>query len=131
MREIQNKNLLYLFHFDFVILEMPEDDNLSINLGRPFLNTAGAVINCTEGKVTFNVKGKEHTIHFPRKNTPGMLSKSVNSIEVRTIMIGSIEVPLPAPPPKYDTHYWDNTNQNEGILSFYFIFKNKESLLLF
>ena len=52
---------------DFVVLEMPEDDNLSIILGRPFLNTAGAVINCTEGKVTFNVKGNEHTIHFPRK----------------------------------------------------------------
>ena len=29
---------------DFVILEMPEDDNMSIILGRPFLNTAGAVI---------------------------------------------------------------------------------------
>ena len=88
---------------DFVVFEMPKDDNLSIILGRPFLNTAGAVINCTEGKVTFNVKGKEHIIHFPKKNNPGMLSKSVNSIEVRTIMIGTIEVPLPAPPPKYDT----------------------------
>ena len=88
---------------DFVILEMPEDDNLSIILGRPFLNTAGAVINCTEGKVTFNVKGKEHTIHFPRKNNSVEINKSVNSIEVRTIMIGSIEIPLPAPPPKYDT----------------------------
>ena len=32
---------------DFVISEMPEDDNLSIILGRHFLNTAGAVINCT------------------------------------------------------------------------------------
>jgi hypothetical protein len=31
---------------DFVVLEMPEDDNMSIILGRPFLNTAGAVINC-------------------------------------------------------------------------------------
>jgi len=30
---------------DFVILEMPEDDNMSIILGRPFLNTAGAVID--------------------------------------------------------------------------------------
>ena len=28
---------------DFVILEMPEDDNLSIILGRPFLNTACVV----------------------------------------------------------------------------------------
>ena len=41
---------------DFVILEMPENDNLSIILGRPFLNTAGGVINCTKNKVTFNVK---------------------------------------------------------------------------
>jgi hypothetical protein len=31
---------------DFVVLEMPEDDNMSIIFGRPFLNTAGAVINC-------------------------------------------------------------------------------------
>src|SRR3954470_10397002 len=31
---------------DFVVLEMPEDDNMFIILGRPFLNTAGAVINC-------------------------------------------------------------------------------------
>src|SRR3989337_1378191 len=31
----------------FVILDIPEDDNMSIILGRPFLNTAGAVIDCT------------------------------------------------------------------------------------
>ena len=30
---------------DFVILEMPEDNNMSIILGRPFLNTAGVVID--------------------------------------------------------------------------------------
>ena len=29
---------------DFVILEMPEDDNMSIILGRPFLNTAGLLL---------------------------------------------------------------------------------------
>ena len=31
---------------------MPEDDNMSIILGRPFLNTAGAVIDCNKSKVT-------------------------------------------------------------------------------
>ena len=35
---------------DFVVLEMPEDDNMSIILGIPFLNTAGAVIDCNQGK---------------------------------------------------------------------------------
>ena len=33
---------------NFAILEMPEDDNMSIILGRPFLNTAGAIIDCNK-----------------------------------------------------------------------------------
>src|ERR1043165_7141399 len=39
---------------DFVVLDMPEDGCMSIILGRPFLNTAGAIIDCNKGKVTFN-----------------------------------------------------------------------------
>ena len=38
---------------DFIILDIPEDDSMSIILGRPFLNTAGAVIDCTKGNATF------------------------------------------------------------------------------
>src|SRR5215216_762551 len=38
---------------DFVILEMPEDDNVSIILGRPFLNTAGVVIDCNKTRSLF------------------------------------------------------------------------------
>ena len=49
---------------DFVILDIPEDDSMSIILGRPFLNIAGAVIDCTKGNVTFRVNGNEHTLHF-------------------------------------------------------------------
>jgi hypothetical protein len=48
----------YLILNDFVVLEIPKDDNMSIILGRPFLNTAGAVIDCNQGKVTFNVNDK-------------------------------------------------------------------------
>lgn len=43
---------------DFVILYMPEDNNMSIILGRLFLNTVGAVIDCYKSKVTFHVNGK-------------------------------------------------------------------------
>ena len=42
---------------DFVILDIPEDDSMSIILGRPFLNTVGAVIDCNKGNVTFHVNG--------------------------------------------------------------------------
>ena len=46
---------------DFVILEMPEDDKMSIILSRPFLNTAGVVTDCNKSKVTFHINGNEHT----------------------------------------------------------------------
>src|SRR3954466_12960846 len=49
--EVANRLILT----DFVMLDMPEDGSMSIILGRPFLNTAGAVIDCNKGKVTLNV----------------------------------------------------------------------------
>ena len=77
---------------DFVVLEMPEDENMSIILGRPFLNTAGAVIDCNKGNVTFNINDKEHTIYFP-KNIYKM--HGLNSIEnIRTIKIGAFDCPI-------------------------------------
>jgi hypothetical protein len=60
-----SNNCLILTHF--VVLEILEDDNMYIILGRPFLNTAGAVIDYNQGKVTFNVNDKEHTVYFPKK----------------------------------------------------------------
>ena len=38
---------------DFVILHIPEDDAMAVILGRPFLNTVGAVIDCNKGKCHF------------------------------------------------------------------------------
>ncbi|KAK1668646.1 hypothetical protein QYE76_056805 [Lolium multiflorum] len=63
---------------DFVVLEMPEDDNMSIILGRPFLNTAGAVIDCNKGMVTFNVDDKEHTVYFPKRIDKNRKMKKFN-----------------------------------------------------
>ena len=59
---------------DFVILDILEDDSMSIILDRPFLNTARAVIDCTKRNVTFHVNGNEHTVHFPRKNLKSTVS---------------------------------------------------------
>ena len=46
---------------NIVILDIPEDDSMSIILGRRFLNTAGAIIDCNKGNATFHVNGNEHT----------------------------------------------------------------------
>ena len=57
---------------NFVVLDMPENGSMSIILGRPFLNTACAVIDCNKGNVIFNVNDKEHTVYFPKKIDKGM-----------------------------------------------------------
>ena len=85
---------------DFIILDIPDDDSMSIILGRPFLNTAGAVIDCNKGNVTFHVNGNEHTVHFPRKQ-PQVYS--INSIgKIPSIIFGGFEFSLPTVKKKYD-----------------------------
>ena len=78
---------------NFVILEMLEDDNMSIILGRPFLNTAWAVIDYNKNKVTFHINANEHTVHFSKKQ---FQVNGINVIEKSpTITIGSFQIPLP------------------------------------
>ena len=73
---------------------------MSIILGRSFLNTAGAVIDCTKGNVTFRVNGNEHMVHFPRKQ---LQVHSINSIgKIPLIIFGGFEFPLPTFKKKYD-----------------------------
>ena len=73
---------------------------MSIILGRPFLNTAGAVIDCNKGNVTFHVNGNERTVHFPRKQPQ---VHSINSIgKISTITKWGFEFPLPTVKKKYD-----------------------------
>ena len=85
---------------DFVILDIPEDDSMSIILGRPFLNTAGDVIDCNEGNATFHVNGNEHTIHFPRKQPQVHSTNSIGKLP--SIIFRGFEFPLPTIKKKYD-----------------------------
>jgi hypothetical protein len=61
---------------------------MSIILGRSFLNTTGAVINCNQGKVTFNVNDKEYMVYFPKKIDRKNALNSVKNVE--TIRVGQI-----------------------------------------
>ena len=79
---------------------MPEDENMSIILGRPFLNTAGAVIDCNKSKVIFHINGNKHTAHFPKKQ---FQVNGINVIEKSpTITIGRFQIPLPTIKKKYE-----------------------------
>ena len=65
---------------DFVIFDMPEDDKLSVILGRPFLSTAGAYVDCAGGKITFRIYDEEIIRYFPKKDG-GMYHKICASIK--------------------------------------------------
>ncbi|XP_021731334.1 uncharacterized protein LOC110698244 [Chenopodium quinoa] len=45
----------FFIPYDFVVMEMEEDAYVPVILGRPFLATAGAIIDMKNGKITFEV----------------------------------------------------------------------------
>ena len=45
----------FVFPIDFVVLDMKEDPNVLIILGRSLLNTAGALVDIRESKLTLRV----------------------------------------------------------------------------
>ncbi|XP_021743111.1 uncharacterized protein LOC110709208 [Chenopodium quinoa] len=49
---------------DFVVMEMEEDTRVPLILGRPFLNTAGVVIDMKEGRLTLNVGDEKISFSF-------------------------------------------------------------------
>jgi len=53
---------------DFVVIETDTDERAPIILGRPILNTSGAVIYASAAKISFYIKGKE-TFSFENKIT--------------------------------------------------------------
>ena len=46
---------------DFMVIETGADERSPIILGRPFLNTLGAIIYASATKINFNIKGRKET----------------------------------------------------------------------
>ena len=53
---------------NFVVIETGTDERAPI-LGRPFLNTSGAVIYVSAAKISFYIKGRKETFSFKNKTT--------------------------------------------------------------
>ena len=54
---------------DFVVIETGNDERAPVILGRPFLNTSGAVIYASAAKIRFYIKGRKETFSFKNKTT--------------------------------------------------------------
>ena len=59
MEDVLVKIDKFVFPVDFVILEMPEDEEIPLILGRPFLETGRCMIDIEEGTMTLKVYDKE------------------------------------------------------------------------
>ena len=54
---------------DFLVIETGTNERAPIILGRPFLNTSGAVIHASAAKISFYIKGRKETFSFKNKTT--------------------------------------------------------------
>ena len=54
---------------DFMVIETGTDERAPIILGRPFLNTSGAIIYASAAKISFYIKGRKETFSFKNKTT--------------------------------------------------------------
>ncbi|XP_048611670.1 uncharacterized protein LOC125585969 [Brassica napus] len=63
---------------DFVVLEMDEEPRDPLIFGRPFLATAGAMVNVRDGTIDLHLE-KDHTLHFDIKE---MMKKPTTQGEI-------------------------------------------------
>ena len=52
------------FTIDFVVLDMKEDPDVPIILGRPLLNTTGALVDIRESKLTLRVGDEQEVLEY-------------------------------------------------------------------
>ncbi|XP_021722870.1 uncharacterized protein LOC110690359 [Chenopodium quinoa] len=99
---------------DFVVMEMEEDANVPIILGRPFLATAGAIIDMKNGKITFEVGDEK--LEYSLLNAMGTPSMGETICQVDVLdELQSEQLPLSKPDDaletilvgKYDDGDWE------------------------
>ena len=56
----------FIFSEDFIVLDMEEDKEIPLILGRPFLATGGALIDVQKGELKLRALGDEITCHVFR-----------------------------------------------------------------
>ncbi|XP_039131825.1 uncharacterized protein LOC120268534 [Dioscorea cayenensis subsp. rotundata] len=75
---------------DFVILDVDDDVDVPLILGRPFLNTSGALIDVKGGKMTFRVGDEQEVLAL------NPLDEYLEEFE-----INEVEAKVPSPPPTH------------------------------
>ena len=69
---------------DFIVLKMEEDLEIPILFGRPFLRTAGAILDMKNGKITLEVDNEsmEFDVFNIMKSTPVEVASRIDTIDI-------------------------------------------------
>ncbi|XP_058775641.1 uncharacterized protein LOC131649921 [Vicia villosa] len=90
----------FVFPVDFVILEMPEDEEIPIILGRPFLETGRCLIDIEEGTMTLKVYDEElkidvrNTMKYKDDVTTSQHIEVIDQIVTDAHALNSQQLPL-------------------------------------
>ncbi|GJW62224.1 putative reverse transcriptase domain-containing protein [Tanacetum coccineum] len=78
----------FIFPIDFIILDIPEDDDVSLILGRPFLSTAHSKIDVFKRKITLRVV-EEKLVFKSIKPTTSIIKRVfvIKSLDSKTKLI--------------------------------------------
>ena len=79
----------FIFPMDFVVMDMEEDTQVPLLLGRPFLATRAALIDVTKGELTLRVG--DEAVHFN-------LKKSLKQPECESTDCKTVEIIVPISP---------------------------------
>jgi hypothetical protein len=77
----------YFVPIDFVIVDMEEDTQTPLLLGRPFLNTARAIIDVHEGSISFKISEEKITFNVNRSLKYPSNEKLIYRAEIIDILI--------------------------------------------
>ncbi|KAL8515386.1 hypothetical protein ACS0TY_014187 [Phlomoides rotata] len=77
----------FVFPADFVVLDIEEDEKVPIILGRPFLATAGVVLDVSKGEIALKVGDEKLTISMYQAMKHQMDVEECKSIEVLDLCV--------------------------------------------
>ncbi|GJX35539.1 ribonuclease H-like domain-containing protein [Tanacetum coccineum] len=85
----------FIFPIDFIILDIPEDDDVPIILGRPFLSTAHSKIDVYKRKITLRVE-EEKLVFKSIKPSTSIIKRVfvIKSLDSKTKLIGEGDEPF-------------------------------------
>ena len=97
----------FIFPVDFVVMDMEEDTQVPLLLGRPFLATRASLIDVKKGELTLRVG--EEAVHFN-------LNKSLKQSECESTDCKTVETIVPISPKLiFGCNFQNSINENEMI----------------